>query len=52
MNKMMVATNRRMVSLSENELNQGKLISRSVMSTMVPISDPHNVIKVLISINQ
>ena len=48
----MVATIRRVVSLSENELNQGKLTSRSVISTMVPISDPHKVIKVLSSISQ
>ena len=51
-NKRMVATIRRVVSLSENELNHGKLTSRSVMSTMVPISDPHKVIKVLSNINQ
>ena len=52
MNKMMVATNRRVVSFSENELNHGKLTSRSVISTMVPISDPQRVIKVLSNINQ
>ena len=51
-NRMTVATIRRIVSFSENELNQGKLIRRSVISTIVPISEPHRVIKVLKSINQ